>query len=260
MKLAFMSSVCPRMTLGELIATGRKHGYEGIEFRPEWRQAHGIELELSAADRKEAARLLSESGLEGCCLSPGVWFCREEAGVRDQELEKLFRFIDLAADTRIGRIRVFGDPLPNTGSARRSANYEAQADYLGRASRRAGEAGIRLVLETHCNFRAFDAGEVMYRAGYPAALWINWHLSHCLAHGEDVDEAYRHVKGRVAHVHFSLLEEEDEQRHVRRQVELLRDDGFEGFFSLEVINPDDSEAVLARHADAWKTLREELGF
>jgi len=260
MKLAFMSSVCPQMTLGELISTGKRHGYEGIEFRPQCQQKHGIELQPAAADRKAAARLLSESGLEGCCLSPGVWFCKEEAGARDEELEKLFGYIDLAAEVCIGRIRVFGDPLPNTGSARRSANYEAQADYLGRASQRAGQAHIRLVLETHGTFRAFDAGEVMYRAGYPAALWINWHLSHCLRHGEDVDEAYRHVKGRVAHVHFSLLEEEGEQCHVQRQVELLRDDGFDGFFSLEVINPEDPEAVLARHVDAWKTLRKELDF
>ena len=253
MKLAFMSSVCPKMTLAELISTGKKHGYEGIEFRPEWEQKHGIELELSAAGRKEAARILADNGLEGCCLSPGVSFAREEAGARDEELENLYRFIDLAAETQIGRIRVFGDPLPNTGSGRRSANYEAQADYLGRASQRAGEAEIRIVLETHTNLRAFDAGEILYRAGYPSALWINWHLAHCLNHGEGVDEAYRHVKGRVAHVHFNV-EVEDEQCHVQRQIELLRDDGFDGFVSLEVINPDDSEDVLARHSDAWRKM------
>ncbi len=70
MKIAFMSSVCPAMTLAELIAAGQKHGYEGIEFRPEWDQKHGVELELSAADRKEVAKMLADGGLEGCCLSP----------------------------------------------------------------------------------------------------------------------------------------------------------------------------------------------
>lgn len=246
-----MSSVCPKMTLAELIAAGQKHGYEGIEFRPEWGQKHGIELDLSASGRKEAARMLADGGLEGCCLSPGVWFAKEEEGARDKELEKLCKFIALASDTRIGRVRVFGDPLPNAGSRRRTANYEAQADYLRRASERAGEAGVRIVLETHTNLRAFDAGEILYRAGYPAALWVNWHLAHCLAHGEDVDEAYRHVKGRVGHVHFSV-DVEAEQSHLDRQIELLRDDGFDGFFSVEVINPDDPEAVLKCHIDAWR--------
>jgi sugar phosphate isomerase/epimerase len=254
MKLAFMSSVCPKMTLPELIAVGKKHGYEGIEFRPEWDQKHGIELDLSAEGRKEAVQLFADSGLEGCCLSPGIWFAREEPGVRDEELEKLYKFIDLAADTKIGRIRVFGDPMPTVGSRRRSDNYQAQADYLAKACERAGEAGIKITLETHTSLRAFDAGEIMYRAGYPAALWINWHLAHCLMHGEDVDEAYRHVKGRVDHAHFNV-EKEEEIPHVERQFELLKDEGFEGYFSLEVINPEDSEEVLARHAKAWRKMK-----
>ena len=41
MKLAFMSSVCPKLSLGELLSAGERHGYEGIEFRPQWHQAHG---------------------------------------------------------------------------------------------------------------------------------------------------------------------------------------------------------------------------
>jgi sugar phosphate isomerase/epimerase len=253
MKVAFMSSVCPAMTLAELIAAGQKYGYEGIEFRPEWGQKHGIELEMSPAERKEAAQMLADGGLEGCCLSPGVWFAKEEEGTRDEELEKLLKFIDLAADTRIGRVRVFGDPLPNVGSRRRSDNYSAQADYLRRACEHASTLGVRIVLETHTNLRGFDAGEIMYRAGYPSALWINWHLEHCLQHGEGVDEAYRHVKGRVEHVHYNV-EVEDHLDHLKRQVELLRDDGFDGFFSVEVINPEDPEAVLTRHIDAWRKL------
>jgi len=256
MKIAFMSSVCPAMTLAELIAAGQKHGYEGIEFRPEWDQKHGVELELSASDRKDVAKMLADGGLEGCCLSPGVWFSKEEEGARDVELEKLLKFIDLAADTKIGRVRVFGDPLPNMGGQRRTANYEGQAEYLRKASEHAGEVGVKIVLETHTNLRGVDAGEIMYRAGYPAALWVNWHLEHCLMHGEGVDEAYRHVKGRVEHAHYSL-EVEEHLPHLERQIELLRDDGFDGFFSVEVINPEDPEDVLLRHADAWAKMKAE---
>ncbi|MDE0840291.1 MAG: TIM barrel protein [Kiritimatiellae bacterium] len=253
MKIAFMSSVCPAMTLAELIAAGQKHGYEGIEFRPEWDQKHGVELDLSASERKDVAKRLADGGLEGCCLSPGVWFSKEEKAARDVELAKLLTFIDLAADTKIGRVRVFGDPLPNMGCRRRSANYEAQAEYLRKASEHAGEVGVKLVLETHTNLRGYDAGEIMYRAGYPAALWVNWHLEHCLIHGEGVDEAYRHVKGRVEHAHYNV-EVEEHLPHLERQIELLRDDGFDGFFSVEVINPEDPEDVLTRHIDAWRKL------
>jgi len=35
MKPGFMSSVCPKQTLGGLIETARYYGYEGIEVRVE---------------------------------------------------------------------------------------------------------------------------------------------------------------------------------------------------------------------------------
>jgi sugar phosphate isomerase/epimerase len=258
MKLAFMSSVCPKMTLEELLAAGAAHAYQGIEFRPEWGHAHGVELDATSKQRKEAARRLADGPLEACCLSPGTRFCQEEPGARDAELAKLQRYVELAAEVGIGRIRVFADPLPNTGGGRRAASYQAQAEYLARGAACARDAGVRLVLETHSNFRAVDAGEVLFRAGYPAALWINWHLGHCLRHGEDVDEAYRHVKGRVAHCHFALGEDQAASGAIERQLELLRDEGFREFFSVEVINPDDGQAVLSSHAAAWRQLAEKL--
>jgi sugar phosphate isomerase/epimerase len=154
---------------------------------------------------------------------------------------------------------VFGDPLPSGGRGARARSYEAQAKYLACGAEKAAASGVRLVLETHSNFRAFDTGEVLFRAGYPKGLWVNWHLGHCLRHGEDVDEAYRHVKGRVGHCHFSLTEDAVSSDAIRRQLELLGDDGFDEFFSVEVIDPDDGEAVLAHHAAAWRELTAELG-
>ncbi len=254
MKLAFMSSVCPKMTLAELLEAGRKYGYAGVEFRPEWGHACGVELDASADQRREIARQFKDSGLVACCIAPGTKFCHEDQAKRDEDLDKLHRYIDLAAELGIPNIRVFGDPIPNTGNQARQRSYHVQADYLGRAAERAAAAGVRLVLETHGNFRAFDANEVMFRAGYPAALWINWHLGHCLRHGEDVDEAYRHVKGRVGHVHWNITETEVEIPHLRCQYRLLADEGYDGFWSVEVINPDDSIKVLQEHATVWRQL------
>lgn len=260
MKLAFMSSVFPKLSLGDLIAKAKEHGYEGIEFRPEWDHGHDIELGASAEALKGARKAMADAGLDPCCVSPGCKFCGEEKAERDAELEKLLKYIDLAAEAGIPRIRIFGDPIPNSGRGKRAASYEVQADYLARASERAGGANVKLCIETHSNFRAYDAGEVIYRAAYPRALRVNWHLGHCLRHGEDVDEAYRHVKGLVEHVHFSVSGEEVGLDHIERQAELLLAEGFKGFFSVEVINPPDGDEVLKGHAAAWKGLRESLGF
>jgi len=255
MRLAFMSSVCPKMTLAEMISAAKKHGYQGIEFRPEWKHLHGAELASSAAERKAIRQQMADAGLEACCIAPSIAFNFETAAERDKNLDRLFQYVDLAAETGVPRIRVFGDPLPNTGSGRRAANYASQAEYLVRAAARAAAAGVRLVLETHGTFRGLDAGEVLYRAAYPPALWINWHLFHCLNHGEDVDEAYRHVKGRVDHAHFCIGTGESESYGaIARQAQLLSAEGFKSFFSVEVINPPDSEAVLKSHAEQWRTI------
>src|SRR5579864_9272175 len=143
-----MSSVCPKMSLAELIVAGKANGYEGIEFRPEWNHGHGVELTSSSDQRAQIRRQLSASGLEPCCISPGTKFCHDDAAKRDADLSKLLGYIELARDVGIGRIRVFGDPLPNNGAGRRAANYQLQAEYLTKAAERAAAAEVRLVIET----------------------------------------------------------------------------------------------------------------
>jgi len=259
MKLAFMSSVFPKLDLAGLIAKAEEYGYAGIEFRPEWDHAHGLEPGADAGTLKAAREAMAAAGLEPCCISPGVKFCSPDEKERDAQFEKLLGYIDLAAGAGIPRIRIFGDPIPNGGRGSRAESYRVQAGHLARAAEKAEEASVLLCIETHSNFRAFDTGEVLFHAGYPPALMVNWHLGHCLRHGEGVDEAYRHVKGRVAHVHFSLKEEEAGDEQIERQIELLKPEAYDGFFSVEVINPDDGDAVAAAHAEKWAAIKKRLG-
>ena len=254
MRLAFMSSVCPKMSLPELLQAAQGHGYAGLEIRPEWKQAHGIELETGASARSEARKIIRDSGIEPCALSPGNRYAGVARAEYEEHLEALKSWAQLAADTGIPLIRVFGDPMPTVGPDRQTA-YALAGEFLAQAATIASRSGITLCLETHGNLRGADAGEMLARAGYPPALMINWHLSHCLRHGETVDEAYRHVKGRVRHVHFSV--EEKEIPHLLRQMELLEGEGYGGFYSVEVINPEKPEDVLRKHADWWRARREE---
>jgi sugar phosphate isomerase/epimerase len=40
----------------------------------------------------------------------------------------------------------------------------------------------------------------------------------------------------------------------RESLTLLAEDGYDGFISIEVINPPDSDAVLKRHAELYSEL------
>lgn len=238
-------------TVPELIDMAKKFGYQSVEFRPEWKHAHGIELSMTKSQRKEVRNRFADSGIEISAISPGVKFLRDD---RDKQLEKMFQYIDLAADIGAPNIRFFADKLPED-PAERSESRKVQAGYQARAAEKAWEAGVMLALETHGNSIGVDTGEMMYLAGHPAAFRVNWHLSHCLRNGEDADTAYRHIKGRVVHVHWSIPDDEIKMKAIERQFELLLYDGFAGTFSIEIIKEGDNTNQLIEHAQWWKQMK-----
>ena len=79
-----------------------------------------------------------------------------------------------------------------------------------------------------------------------------WHIGHHISRGQSVDEAWPHIASDIGHVHFSMNPggKADEADNART-FELLGSAGFDGFFSVEVINPDDPRAVLQHHIDAF---------
>jgi sugar phosphate isomerase/epimerase len=170
----------------------------------------------------------------------------------------MYEYVDLAADLGAPCIRFFADPLPKEPE-KRGESHKVQAEYQARAAERAWKAGVLLALETHSNCIGVDAGEMLHRAGYPPAFRVNWHLSHCLRHGEDTDTAYRHVKGRVVHAHFSFPDKPEDMQPLERQFELLLYDGFEGYFSLEIIRKGDPTPLLVDCTEKWKRLKTKFG-
>ncbi len=254
MKLGFMTSMAQDKTLPELIELARIHGYQAIEFRPEWKQAHGVELSMTPAQRKEARARFRDQGISISAVSPGVKFLNND---RDQQLETMFRYIDLASDLGAPCIRFFADTLP-TDPDQRHESHKIQAEYQARAAEKAWQAGVLLALETHGNSVGIDAGEMMFLAGFPPAFRVNWHLAHSLKHDEDTDTAYRHIKGRVVHVHFNFADEPETMQAVERQFELLLYDGFEGAFSVEIIKKGDNTQLLIDHALKWKQIKEKF--
>jgi sugar phosphate isomerase/epimerase len=258
MKPGFMSSVCPRQTLDELIASARRHGYEGIEFRGQWKHAHGVEPESTVEERATIRRRLSDSGVVASCVASGVKFNSEDAAQQEAQLETLRRYVALAADVGARHVRVFGDRLPTDNEENLEETLKREAECFARADGFAGDHGVAIALETHGNLRADHARRILDLAGCQN-LRINWHIGHHIGHGQSVDAAYSYIKGEVVHVHLSkgkpdTMTDADNIRSLR----LLRNDGFDGFVSVEVINPEDSEAVLAEYIALYKSFMTAL--
>ena len=106
MKPGFMSSVCPKQTLAELIETAKQYGYQGIEFRVEWGHAHGIELDATAAQLQAARQALADSGITASCIATSVRFNSAERADHLPQRETLRKYIALAAAVGFAVVRV----------------------------------------------------------------------------------------------------------------------------------------------------------
>lgn len=248
MKPGFMSSVCPTQTLLELIHTAEQFGYQGLEFRLDWGQNHGVELEATPAQRREARRMLADHGIAASCIATGIKFAYADPDAHAPQRESLQRAIELAADVGAPYLRTFVDPLPEDDPEARARVIDLAAASYAIADAWAQAADVVVLVETHSNMRAEWAKAILDRA-QAENVGVLWHIGHHLRRGQSVDEAYCYLRGHVRHVHFAAREDDPHVRDTdnQRSFDLLGADGFEGFFSVEIINPDDPEAVLRRH-------------
>ncbi len=252
MKFGFMSSVCPSLTLAELINKAKEHSYEHLELRVEWDHGHGVELDSTAQQLQEARQRLADSGIQLSCIATGVRFIDPDAQKRAAQVELLKRYIDLAATVGAPNIRIFGDRVPDA-PVDVSQTLDWEAGGIRACDGLAGEAGVALCLETHGNLIASYVAETLFRAD-AQHTFVNWHAAHHVRHGQPVDVAYVHLRGKVRHAHVNFGDSGPLPDTERDSLTLLRADRYEGFVSIEVINPPDSEAVLRRHRELYDAL------
>jgi sugar phosphate isomerase/epimerase len=250
MKLGFMSSVCPKQTLPELFATARRFGYHGIELRVEWQHGHGVELTATPHQLAAARRAFQDAGIALTSIATGCRYQTEDKTKNAADVEKTRRCIELAAAVGAPLIRIFGDPVPTEAVALDDA-LQRQADAINSLDALAGQQGVILGLETHGNLLASQAAEVIWRAEARHCM-ILWHAEHHIRNGESVDRAWVFVKSRVCHVHWRANAQNIAEADVARTFPLLKSIGFDGFLSLEDINPPDSEATLKLHAEKFR--------
>jgi sugar phosphate isomerase/epimerase len=253
MKIGFMSSVCPKQTLPALIATAQSYGYEGLEFRVAWEHAHGIELDATEAQLAEARRQLADGGIAVSCLATSVRFNATDRSDHLPQREALQQYVVLASQIGAPFIRTFSDSLPENDPEARDRVLHLAAESYAAVDAWAVAHGVTVLVETHTNMKGEWARRILDEAG-AQSLQVLWHTGHHLQRGQSVDEAYGYIQGAVRHVHFTAPTEGNHvtDRDNQRMVDLLMGDGFDGFMSLEIINPDDPQAVLAHHMATYQ--------
>jgi sugar phosphate isomerase/epimerase len=282
--LAFMSSTCPEWTFEQMVDAAVKYGYEGVDLRVEWGHNHGLELDSTQDARREARTYATAQNVQISCVAIGARLARATAEERDDAVDQVRRYAELAADLGAPTIRVFGGNLPegHTMAELRPATAEA----LGRAAEAAAPFGVTPCLEVHDQHNnPADVAWIVEHAG-SGNTGVVWHPAHHLRLGIPVDDAYALLRPWVRHLHlqdwprggppageragggqgggetgprrgFIPIGEGD--GHLARVFELLEGDGFQGYGANEWIikrnaelDPDVYLPAASRHLHAWR--------
>jgi sugar phosphate isomerase/epimerase len=262
-ELATMSSVCPDWDLGEVIAGMKRHGYKGFEPRVEWGHACGIEADLGGEKRREIKRRLADEDLVVCCVATGVRMATADASERAGHIEDLKRYIDLAADLGCGLVRTFG------GQRTRDREWQWVVDYVVegymQVMDQAEERGVVVLMETHDDWSCSAPVRAVVEQAEQSNLKVLWDFMHPQRMLEKPEESFSVLADYTRHLHAHDGSYVDGRMQVgalgegvidhQVPLQLLKDAGFAGYFSVEVIHKPgskhDADGVLRQYAEQF---------
>lgn len=247
MKLAFSTLACPQWSTEQIVNNALNLGYDAIELR--LLDGEVIDPIKDAAKVVQAVKLSRNNGLEVCTLDTSSRVNQPDEEGRAATLTDLRGWFRLAQEVQVPLLRIFGGPGKNdTKPQPTEQEVDRQViDFLGQIAQEAEQAHVTVALETHDSFSsARRVGNILKAVNSPfvAALWDSQHPYRV---GETAEEVYDYLgHNNIVHVHvkdalrtgptekdwqLTLLGEGEVP--VREQLQLLQQNGYNGYASVE---------------------------
>lgn len=239
MKLSFSTLGCPGWSWEDMLSTAKDIGFDGIEIR-------GIGNELYAPKAKQFSseniditkKKLEKMGLEIPCLTSASYLF-DKANI-DKHMQEAKDYIELASKLGTPFVRVLGDAQPQPGEA----DIDFVIDNLRKLAVTAEEKGVKLLLETNGVFAASKVMKEAVEKVQSGSVGVLWDVHHPYRFfNENVDETYENLKDYISYIHIkdSLMVNDTVKYKmmgygdipIKRIVELLKENGFKGYLSLE---------------------------
>jgi sugar phosphate isomerase/epimerase len=247
--------ICGDMELEKVIDVAKSNGYIGIEFRAESGQKHGVEPETSEAQRREIKRKMADAGMATSCISTSVRYESPDRAERAKNIERAKQFVELAADIGCGRIRTFGNNFPQ------GVEKEEVIKYVGESLREvaefAADHNVDVLLEMHGHFYYWEYCLNAVKIADHPNVAINYNSDKRDLVNGSVAQTYRHVAEYLRHVHMHDLA--DPTFPYKELFQLLKDDGYDGYLSLELgYKGGDPETVIKLYAALYREYMNQL--
>jgi sugar phosphate isomerase/epimerase len=202
------------------------------------------------------------NNLEIVALGLSTRFSAPDAAERRKNVEELERYIELAEDLGAPMVRTFGGNVSEGATLDQTLDWVAEG--VSAAMPTAERYGVTVVLETHDAFcRGADVARVLAKVPHERLKAV-WDVHHPFRMGESIEETWRLIGDRTAHIHlkdarrrpdgsWQLVLMGEGEVPCRQVVELLHREGYKGTITAEwekkwhpEIEP--AEVALPQHA------------
>jgi sugar phosphate isomerase/epimerase len=238
--ISFSTLACPDWPVEAIIAKAKEFGYGGIEWRG-GSDGH-LQPNLSAGKISSVRQQCSDIGLMSLAVTAYTSFISSSVAERQDNVDELRRYADLAAELGAKYVRTFLGKLPE-GTKLEDSIYEKISDCSRAASDHAQSRGVIIAVEPHDNFvRSSTIFPILSRTEH-SGLRVIWDIGNAFAVGEDPVEGFGLLKDRLAYVHVKdgIKSGSDWQLcplgkgnvPLSQAFELLLSNGYQDVFSVE---------------------------
>lgn len=244
MKLAFTTLGCPDWTIDTMIRTAVENGYQGIDFRGYLGEFDIYKLPEFSDSRHETKKKFQDSKLEIPCFSSSITLYTESDAEWKQHLYELIHYIRLCHYFEAPYIRVFGG---HTKGATRSEALQTVIKNTEAMLKLAETQGVTILLETHDDWtKCEEVNELLQHVDSPC-FQVVWDVHHPYRlYGEEPEKTWETIGERIKYTHWkdSYVKKEAERGYqlcllgkgdvpLQQMYTLLKDKGYEGYFTLE---------------------------
>ncbi len=239
MKISFSTLGCPGWSWEDMLSTAKDIGFDGIEIRGIGNELYAPKVKHFSNDNIELTKKkLTKIGLEIPCLTSAC-FLFDKANI-DKHIKEGIDYIELAQKLGVPYVRVLGDAQPQSSEI----DIDFVAENLKKLATEAKGKGVKLLIETNGVFADSKVMKALLDTVNSDSVGVLWDVHHPVRFfNESLEYTYSNLKEYICFVHIkdsTVVDGTIKYKMtgygdipVKAAVELLKENGYKGYVSLE---------------------------
>lgn len=271
LRLSFSTLGCPDWSFDQIIEFAKLHAYTGIEVRGIQREMDLPKCQVFTSQQvANTLAKMEQAGLQFVDLGSSAALHMAGAAERSKSLDEARRFIDLAQQINCPYVRVFPNNFPK--EQEKQQTIELIIAGLNELASHARGSKVTVLMETHGDLVHSDDILNIMQSTVTRHTGIIWDITNMwTVTKESPEEAYQKLKKFIRHTHIKDAQLVDGKPQytllgkgevpIFDAIELLRNDGYKGYYSFEwekLWHPEIAEPEVA-FADYAAVMKQKFG-